>query len=603
MKLKEILNKVSTSFSGDSAKQFTAELYKFNRLISFDAYAAGAAYCAESLKKIGAEDVELLSFPSDGKRMYGNWRSPKSWNVKHAFLELKIAGKWIRFAGYPEIPTSVFTYAAPTNGVIETKLVPITHTDVKGSLCFCDPTHENIEKIIKSGALGVATDFSPNWDKVRGPEDFQTGHRWDNASLFDFQDDSLAGFSLNRKQGKLIRSVLEKGETIPCRFCIHGSLGKGKIYAVTATIKGKTNPTEEAVCVAHLYEAGANDNASGAAAAIESLRSLIILMRSGKIERPDRTIRVVFAFEIVGFMAYFEKVAGKKRKYIAGVNPDMVGEDQKKCRSTLHLYRTPLALATFADALLASFLKQSAGKKINWLTKPYIVNDNVVCDSAIGIPCPALIHLRDLYYHSNEDDMNKVSTDTLHRIGSAMTAFLYASASLSRENAGEIVKLCVSEGIERITTAINSTDSVSPAKKDFLIEREVARICQIEERTGLVFEKEIRTLLSAVNKLNATGKPEVAMQPALAKKAAKIVPVRTVIGPMTLEHLPSAKRSKYRIQPAWAGKWHLVLSWVDGKRNLYDIYRLAAMETVNLKPEDFMEYFAMLKKEKLISYP
>jgi aminopeptidase-like protein len=279
MIINSILSAVKSVYSGSSAKRLTKGLYEFNRLISFDAYEKGARYCVKMLKEVGAEKVELHSFLSDGKKMYGNWRSPEVWCIKSGYLELKLSNKWVRFADYPKIPTSVFTYAAPTNGIIETELVSLSTASLEGKLCFCDPTEENINTLIKGKATGIATDFAPNWENVREPEDFRNGHRWDNSSLFEFTKERLAGFSLKRNQGKKIRALLDSGKSIPCRFKISGKLGSGKIYAVSAIIKGKTNPKEEAVCVAHLYEAGANDNASGVAGSIEGIRTLVSLIK------------------------------------------------------------------------------------------------------------------------------------------------------------------------------------------------------------------------------------------------------------------------------------------------------------------------------------
>jgi hypothetical protein len=188
--------------------------------------------------------------------------------------------------------------------------------------------------------------------------------------------------------------------------------------------------------------------------------------------------------------------------------------------------------------------------------------------------------------------MSKVSSDTLYRIGTAMTAYLYAAASLNSSTANEIASLCVNEAIERLRSTCTP----------FLLEIEEARIKKIATATGLVLDSEINRLKAALQTdLAAANSNSIDNKQLENNPVFKKVAYRTVIGPMTLEHLSLLQRKKYRIQPAWSGKWHLALSWINGKRNLGEIFRNAASETTGLTIEDFLEYFTMLEKEKLIS--
>jgi hypothetical protein len=602
MKLDSIYRTVFNTYSGKKAKQFTARIYRYNRWITHPKYQKGALCCRDILKKVGADSTQLLKFPIDGKRCYGNWKTPKYWNVTKAYLKLKINGKWKTFADYKKIPASIFVYSAPTRGEIRTKLVAFDCKNLKGKLVFCHPNDDTQLRFETRntgirGGRGIVTDFAPNWKGVRSNRDFRNGHRWDNATLFEAKK-TLAGFSLSRNQGIIIRKELKKKGAIECRFQVAGKLGPGKLYCTTGTIRGSRYPNEEVVLAAHLYEAGANDNGSGVAAGIEAMHAIKSLIKRKKIPPPLRTIRVIFTFEIVGFLAYFEYIKDQNRKYIAGVNPDMAGEDQKKCKSTLNIYQSPDSNATFADPLLMDFMIRSAGNKLKYAIRKFIVNDNIISDLAIGIPCPALIHLRDRFYHSNEDNMDKVSAYTLKRVGGAIAAYMYAAASINPSTAPDIAALCRSYALDRLRRGDQA--GISREKLDHMVEVECERINSIERSTGLDLRYDREKLQEVKSSIKTTPSKKQKLPAVLVNKAKRIVPVRKVIGPFTLEHIPFEKRCRLKFQPVWSGKLNLPVFWADGKRNLFEIFQKACNESGPYDLKEFIEYFLFLEKEKLI---
>ncbi len=595
--LARIFNLIKHSYSGVKAKNIVNALYQDCRYITNSRYEAATRQAFSIMKEIGLDDVELLKFPCDGKRFYGNWKTPRAWDVSGAFLEVEVNGKWSRVADYKKIPTSIFVYSSPTNGDVKTEIVSIDNPSLKGKLVFCDPTDDNIAKINLSNALGVVTDFAPNWEGVRSEKDFRNGHRWDNSTLFE-SIRPVVGFSLSRNQGDLLRKALNKNGMIKCCYKITGSLGKGNIYCATGCIRGVKKPHEEAVVVAHLYEAGANDNCSGVASAIEALNVIKSLVKKKKLKAPDRTIRVIFTFEIVGFLAYFEYVRKYKRIYVAGVNPDMVGEDQGKCRSVLNIYQCPHPMAGFTDPLLLYFIKRAAGKRLKIALKKFIINDNMITDPMIGVPCPALIHLRDQFYHSNEDSLGKVSSDTLQRIGSAMAAYLYAAADMNPAIANETARLCLNFSKERLLE--EEQKDIHQEKLAYLTCIEMMRFESIETLTGVRLNKQREGLLSVVGDMKTEKNDSRQEQLKLRKQAESMVPKRLVAGPVTLEHIPTEKRRNLKIQPHWSNKWNQPLFWVDGKRSLYAVYRLSSLETGPYDLKEFIWYFKFLKKESLI---
>src|SRR5205823_5288962 len=124
---------------------------------------------------------------------------------------------------------------------------------------------------------------------------------------------------------------------------------RGESSIVTAALAG-TLPGEVLV-TAHLCHPrpGANDNASGAAAALEVARVLAELDREGRLPQPRRTIRWLWMPEFTGTYAWIARDPAVAARTLAAVNLDMVGERQDDCGSTFLLEQAPHFLGSFAD--------------------------------------------------------------------------------------------------------------------------------------------------------------------------------------------------------------------------------------------------------------
>lgn len=588
------------AYDSDRAHALVTQINRHDRGITNPHYERGARTCWRTMRALGFDDVELLSFPIDGQRLYGNWKTPRHWTVRRARLQLKINGQWQTYADHQKIPTSLYTYSAPTAGEVHVRLVAWDAPDTAGNLVFSGDGQADLSGLRQRRARGVVSDFAPNWAGVRTDRDFRDGHRWDNSFLLE-DEDGLVGFSLSRNQGAVVRRELAAHGNVECRYRVDGRLGAGEILCVTGCLKGAIKPEEEVVVVAHLYEPGANDNGSGVAGSIEALRTLQALVREGRLAPPVRTIRVVFTLEIIGFLAYFSRATTPGTRYVAGVNPDMIGEDHRKCRSVLHIYQTPDAAISFADPLLIEMVRRTAAPSFRHDLKGFIVNDNIVSDPAIGIPCPALIHLRDRFYHSNEDTPANVSPRTLKTVGGAMAAYLYAVAALDRNTAREVAALCVGHARDRLKRTVAARGALTQGMAAYVVAREQERIRSIERLTGA----DLTAARARIAKLTQMAKPAADPRerpPAAAvREARQWIPVRTVIGPMTFQHLPIDVRKTRPFHPMWSSPLAQTLFWADGKRTLWDIHQQCRWELAKpLSLPDLVAFFKLLAREKLI---
>ena len=133
---------------------------------------------------------------------------------------------------------------------------------------------------------------------------------------------------------------------------IGSRLFDGELDGATALIPGQTD--EEVVVISHLCHPApcANDNASGVGATLEMARALHTLIVHGKLPRPRRSIRFLWVAEISGTYAYLASHEDAIGRMVAGINLDMVGENQDLCGSSLLMERPAAACASYADTLV-----------------------------------------------------------------------------------------------------------------------------------------------------------------------------------------------------------------------------------------------------------
>jgi hypothetical protein len=111
------------------------------------------------------------------------------------------------------------------------------------------------------------------------------------------------------------------------------------------------------------HPGGANDNASGAAAAFETGRVLAALRTSGRWDDRGRSVRVLWMPELTGTHAWLGQDDDRSARTAAGLNLDMVGEDQALCGSTLLIEQPPCFAGSFAEELL----RRIRGEAVDWI--------------------------------------------------------------------------------------------------------------------------------------------------------------------------------------------------------------------------------------------
>ncbi|MDI6893457.1 MAG: DUF4910 domain-containing protein [Bacillota bacterium] len=229
---------------------------------------------------------------------------------------------------------------------------------------------------------------------------------------------------------KLLREAGPEG--LPVHARVAARFYAGSMDVLSAVLPGTSS--EEILVIAHLChpQPSANDNASGAAAAVEALVSLASLIERGSLPRPRRGIRLLLVPEINGTTCYLASQPGAAARTVAAVNLDMVGERQDLCGSVLQVESGPLATPSFASDLLSLIMAEALTEGTNWggtarlpmlrwTETPFSGGSDhyLLGDPTVGIPCPMIIQWPDRFYHTSADTLDKVDPEALRRVAVA----------------------------------------------------------------------------------------------------------------------------------------------------------------------------------------
>jgi len=465
--IQELLDTLYTGVDAERVWRRTEAIWRSDTRMTSAAWRETAHYVAGELKKDGAQDVEIIECVADGETtLFGNRMWP-IWEAREATLE--ILGSTPEVYSYRDHPRRLMTHSGPTppEGILA-EVVQIdsgldeSHyrgKDVEGKIVLTRAHGGDVARVAaKKGAIGVISDFivtrdshdlhwlpplklrelvaePPNWD-----ERFQWMQVWNGF------EDGLFGFTLNRIEAERLRERIRGGERLRVRARVDSEFKKGTTPAVTAVIPGSSRPREEILVVSHLYEQGANDNASGCAASLEVASCLLGLIRSGQLPPPTRTVRLLYGLECQATAFYLTNNTAKIADTLAGLCLDNVGDLNWYTQSPMNINLNPDDRPSFTDALmewLAREWLETRDKAYDWFTVKYQGGtDNFISEESIGIPCIWLGDASRLW-HTSADTMEAVDRRSLVHASMLGTAYTYFCAAAGTAEA--CLALAVSE--------------------------------------------------------------------------------------------------------------------------------------------------------------
>ena len=332
----ETLHQIAEETSGEAAKRNLDTVTLEHRMRSGTQFDNASQHIFDVLKSYGLDEVEFLRYPADGKTMFGTQKSRPVWDVRSAELwELERvdseARRVRRLGDWDSVPLSLAQDSLSAD--VTTTLVDVgpgtteadyAGKDVKGKLVLTESQPIAIVELAvgKLGAAGIVS-YAPNQRSAWWKEDDRLV-RW--GHLDSFPTTRSFGFMISLGEARKLQQRMTAGEEILLHARVDASHKQGEYRFVTAAINGTDKASEEIHFTCHLDHPrpGANDNASGCMAILETARTLNALIENGVLPRPSRTLRFLWPAEIEGSIMYLTQHEDPSR-IKANIHMDMVG--------------------------------------------------------------------------------------------------------------------------------------------------------------------------------------------------------------------------------------------------------------------------------------
>jgi aminopeptidase YwaD len=671
---RQILEQIWLAYSGEAAWQAVSDLSRFHRVQASPGYRQAAHYIHERLLRDGLK-AEVLSYPANESASFWAWPSFQEWDCTAASLHLvQPVEKAGLLADYRANPISVIQRSGSFEGSVEvvvlddgSEATDYDGLDVAGKVVL---TRGHLHRVYKlavnaRGAVGILFDGMRVVPPVRPEGDLSEARQY-SSFWWGHGDKPCFGFVLTPRQGQELRRLIEQ-EKAPVRVHaeVDSRLYDGAFEVVSATIAG-TEPGEVVVC-AHLCHPlpSANDNASGAAAVAEAARTLQSLIARGALAPPRRTIRFLWMGEMYGMAAYLSGREADLDRLVAGINLDMVGEDQGQTGSSWLVERPPDAAASFATDLLLRLRAELPSVKgmtdvfpshtgigamplYRHTESPFSGGSDhyILSDPTVGAPTPMLIQWPDRFYHTSADTPDHTDPQSLARAGTLAATYAYWLSIAGTEEvtwlgyemaAGFRARLAATtQAAVTEAWAASVASELSQARADldrrlaYLLGRQEAALgtlerlapvaCLISDLRGEARRAvdrelswaeralELHAATRGLSSLPGVGPRALSSE---EQQAASLVPVRQIRGPIPLENhlgrLSEADRQRWRAcTKDRSGHAHstltaLALYWADGKRTLLEIADLVELETGLRDVELLLTYFSLLEKLRFVS--
>ena len=460
--------------SGNRARDYVMRLWTHEKWFSLPEWQKAAQVARAIMEERGFDEAVLLGTPADGVTKSCAWTNPIGWDVKQATLEVidpPLPDEYRYLADYLDNPTSLNAWSAPTPpGGIETELALMETNDpeelgrlaAKGKIVLTSGNTRNLKRYLdRHGILGYVGDAIEE-----NNADFVNANQWFNGwsdlpggwwmTSYDSQKNFC--FSISQKKANYLRGLIRQGKKVKVRARIDSRYyTDSELPYVVGLVKGSGPEGEEILITGHLNEWGANDNSTGVSAILEAVATLNDLVKSGRLARPRRSIRVLLGPEMYGSLPYVAKnLARLREKTVAAVCVDTTTEDYDLATTSLSISLNPNACPTYVDAVFPEIVRRYYAlynPERRWSTLPFNMGtDTYFCEPMIGVATSYVSMIAGGHLHHNSmDTIEKVDPRTLRELSFINAAYLYYIASAGAEDVPFIAGLTFSRGVEVIT--------------------------------------------------------------------------------------------------------------------------------------------------------
>lgn len=644
------LNTIRQAYSGDAAKDQVAIISRLHRIQASPGLRAAAHVVFDQLQAWGLAP-EYLQVPATADTRFWGSSLFQEWEATHGTLYL-LGPSARKLADYRAVPLSLIPRSMPFQGTLDVVAIDggdneadYAGIDVRGKVVLTNvmPMRARRLAVQRFGAAGLIYDGMSQAPPVRLAGDLPDALQYTSFWWWAGETPDTFGFTVSQKVGAWLRDLIRHSrEPVQVQIDIQSRFYDGTLDGVTVRIPGATD--DEVVIVSHLCHPApcANDNASGVGCALELARTLHTLIAQSQLARPARAIRFLWVAEMTGSYAYLATHEDQLLRMVAGINLDMVGQDQAQCGSALLLERLPAASASFVDTLLervhatladtgTSFSGQGSFALHRHASVPFNGGSDhyIFSDPTVGVPMPMVIQWPDKFYHTTADTLEKTDPQSLALAGTLAGTYAYWIATADARSAAWLADEIVARATGRCVRLVQDGIGAEPIRAWQSIQHQV----EFEaDRT----QAALRTLLRLAPALDVTpwladvetvatrelARGAAAWQRHCADQPSAAVPVAAASIPAAAQQIPRrllrgpVEVQPHRLSPADQAAWFsfqrdqlgnrtvqatVALYWADGRRTLAEIDRLVALETGTSDLETLIIYFEFLAKTGFVT--
>lgn len=548
---------------------------------------------------LGMTGIETRKFPADGRTDFGGWLMPLSWDAEEATLEIDSSDlSDPLLCRYTESPCSLMLYSRPADFSAPVVFAEDTaNADLRGKFVFANRTFPGLTLALdwlNRGAAGIVSSvLCGNELGQPGFESLRDCRQWCNYTLPLWPvEGNPVGFSLTPREGEKLETLLRKNPNLQLKANVRTRLYSGELPMVTGLLPGETD--EEIILTGHLFEQGANDNASGIALSLGILRAMLP-------EKRKRGIRVFFTYEARSLQAYLRN-APETARMTAGLNMDMVGVSTDKV-VTLGTNRP--VFPHFADALLKNLFLRYPEYTVR--ETDFGTMDNALGEPLTGVPLPYLLLSGDPNYHKSGDVPERIDPDVLKALGDVALDYVKYLVNAGYPEARDLAFITYRDEEERLA-------SLPPERQAFTLELagealdSTRRILSDGDsvHAGTLTRFTGRLHRRLLRRFRMAEPPAIPEEPGM-ETLRRLVPEKLFRGFFSFEKYLGREEEFPKVRRLFHGwnadAWvNYALMWSDGRRNAAEIHRLLkASGKFKGTPEQLADLLEFMSGEGFLS--
>jgi len=365
--------------------------------------------------------------------------------------------------------------------------------DLKGKILFSE-NHPSrlLQAATKAGAIGVLGYSMPKYTQ---PEVHQTSIQFGSMKANSEVWTLLLSYAAKEK----LKAACLKGTT-QLKVNIQTKIYPAEELTIVANVRGSVSHDERFVFSAHVQEPGANDNASGVGTLAEMARLTAELYKSKKIN-PKRSLTFLWGDEIISTRRYITEDTTRAKGIMWGMSLDMVGEDTKKTGGSFLIEKMPDPSAIWTRGtdkhtewgagdvaekdLFPHYFNdfifdicKAQGKFANWTVNynPFEGGSDHTPFLQNKIPGLLMWHFTDVFYHTDNDRIDKVSPTEMKNVGICGLTAAYTLISADENTAAATVAQVKTDALIRLKTEFDLSKKAIAAGKSAAEEEHIIEV-------------------------------------------------------------------------------------------------------------------------------